>query len=419
MEKGDDPSSLIEEYNINPNKNFFPIKFEEKWWLERIFHNKGLSFMSGLFILYLIVEIPRFAILPVILESGSWDIQAAYFSTYLGDLVLILSLILLKVVFDSQKKLCDHLNNTLNTRFTAPLSLIKKEAIIEENKFEKKERSFKENYLDPLLEKIDRSFKENYLNPLMGKILQKGFDLSFNVKYQLGCGAIAAAIFLTIILLRYVFFLLPESVFSFWIPIEALVSYWTAYSIFFIALLWFVVGMLAWTLFVVFLTIIQICGTAISIRPFEALKDFFQPITSLALRLSFAITVIVSWFSPYMLVWTYFPSDPIQRQGATNFIIAVLFATIPIIILSLAIPIVKMHKGLNESRDKALYLKNLQLKQLQNHPIKNKNKHLQIENHLIEDYKNIQQKSEWALSSTQLIAVIGNIMLPIITFILS
>jgi len=399
IEKGIDPDSLTEEYNITPIRESFKINFED-WWFEKLFQKIGRSSISGFLIIYFIANIPRLAVLPFVLNYEGLEFQTAYFISYLGDFTLVLSLLILKIVYDNMKRLSTYLNDVLIERFVAPVSLIKKKNILQTNK----------------LDEIDTSYKETYINPLVGKTMQYGFDISFNKKYQIGCGLIASGLFIFILLSIYVFSWLPTSVFTIWIPIPAIAEFWTAYMFCYTALFWFVDGMIACSLFTVFLIIIQVCVRTIRIRPYEGIKEYFQPITGLILKISFLMAINVAWFSPYMLVWTSSSSE--ARQSATSFLIGFLFVMIPIIILSLIIPLFKMHKGQNGSRERAIYIKNQQLDQLKMNPIKDLSENLSVENHLIMDYKYIQQKSEWVLNIPQLLEIIGALFLPILVFLL-
>lgn len=149
------------------------------------------------------------------------------------------------------------------------------------------------------------------------------------------------------------------------------------------------------------------------------MRELFHPITSLVLKTSFALTTIVAWANPYILVWGVLPRDPLARQSAANFVEVALGILIPVIILSLVIPFLTIHKGMDESRHRALLIKQHKLEELRKNPLTDFDRNLKIQTHLIEDYRLILENSEWALSATQVLEVFGTILLPIITFLLS
>ena len=90
----------------------------------------------------------------------------------------------------------------------------------------------------------------------------------------------------------------------------------------------------------------------------------------------------------------------------------------PIIILSLLLPILKVHKGLEESKKRALKIKMFQLEDLKKNR-KNTPNYFEIQKHLIEDYEKIERNSEWSINPAQSIEILGTILLPTATFFLS
>jgi hypothetical protein len=220
-------------------------------------------------------------------------------------------------------------------------------------------------------------------------------------------------------ILRYVIEIIPPSFFNILIPgIPIVDSIFFGYNIFSISLAWFFIGFFTWTLFVVFLTSIQAAGNAISFRPFESIKKYFEPAKSLVIRTSLVLTFNVAWLCPYLLVWTILPPDPSYREGMMMFVGSIVTIMTPIIILSLLLPILKVHKGLEDSKKRALKLKISQLEDLK----KNKKtipNYFEIQKHLIEDYEKIERNSEWSINAGQFIEIAGTILLPIATFFLS
>jgi hypothetical protein len=180
------------------------------------------------------------------------------------------------------------------------------------------------------------------------------------------------------------------------------------------------VGMMAWSLFTTFLSNIQVAGNPLRVRPHESIKESFSPATDLMLATSFAVTLMVAWYSPFALVWSVLPSDALVRQAASTFVASTLVIMVPVIILSFTIPTLKIHKGMAKSRERVVLLKAHQLEKLKKKKGKlSLNRYLMIQRHLIQDYKDIQNNSTWLLNLRQLLQVIGSILLPIATFIIS
>jgi hypothetical protein len=401
---GNDLVQIAEKYNIKKDDSPFQLHFERRWWLENLFREKmHIFYVEGTFLIYALTIIPRILVLPIIISSNPQAFQMAYFVSYVGDLVVVFAFLLLEVVHDGLKQLVFSINKDIVDKLVAPPGLIKEEELRSEK----------------MLEALDDRYRRYYARPIMGKTLQLGLDLVFNKTYQLCSGAIASGICVVILMMRYVLNWVPESVISLSIPISAIANYWMYYSVFMVAFLWFMMGMMAWSLFTCFLIVIQASGNPIRIRPFEEPQERFRPFTSLALRLSLSVTVIAAWFSPYSLVWSLAARSKLAAQSVTNFAEAVLVVTIPVIIISFVVPIVKIHSGISKSRDRALSIKSQQLEDLEKQPIADLNLNAKLQRRVSEDYVRIQSQSEWPLSLSQSLQVFATTLFPIVTFLLS
>jgi hypothetical protein len=393
---------LPKKFSYEPNPENFKINFECRWWLDKLFQRARLSFAQGTILIYALAMIPRVLVLPIVLHSGITDFQIAYFASYFGDLVILLGFLLIDFIHNGLRNLAEYINKSLVNRFIMPPCLIQDENISSSEK----------------IKELDDKYKTYYVNPIVGRTLQLGFDLSFNKCYQIGSGAISTGVFAVILVLRYGFNLIPENVFAVWTPIPQIAQMWTVYAWFIIGFAWFVVGMMAWTLFITFLIVIQTSGNPIRIRSYESLKELFQPLTTLMLKTTLSIALIAAWFSPYMLAWSVASSQAV-REGVYLFLEAVLIVSITTIVFSLVVPLIKIHKGMDESRDRALLLKSQQLEDLRKKPPENFNYRMRVQNHLMEDYTRIRMESEWALNSGQFLQIFGTVLFPIATFLLS
>lgn len=400
--EGKEIEEISRKYKISPLNNF-GLEIERKWWLERLFERAHLSFFQGTLLIYALVEIPRIVLFPYFMFSGQQELQIIYLATYMGDLILILSLLINGALYKGVQKLTAEINENVETRYVSPISLIHEAELASNEK----------------LEQLDKKYRDYYIKPVMCKTLQLGVKLAFSKRYQLGSGVIAAGLLLTLFALRDVFKVLPAGFYTFWEPIPQIVWFQRLYTYFALSFLWFIIGMTTWTLFTVFMVTIQASGNPLRIRPFEHLKERFGGLTNLTLKTTLSITVLVGWFSPYMLVWTVFPRDPLIRQGVITFVESMLFIMIPIIVISFLVPILKIHRGMDESRERALLIKLNQLEQLKKKPLDNIDKHFKIQNHLTRDYTAIAGNSEWVLNNTQIIEIFVSVFLPILTFLLS
>lgn len=383
------------------------LQLDSRWWLERFFDKHNLSFVKGAFLIYAFVEVPRLLLLPFIVGRAQEHFVTAYVSAFAGELFIPIALLLIHSIYKSLVKLKRHTNGTLRrNKFVSPPILI----------------SEKELASRDLLAELDKDYRNRYVKPVMAKTLQLGLNLSFNKNYQLGSGAIATSFFFLVMFMRFVLNVLPQEIFTLWEPgvPEVAVAYWVL-AFFIMGFDWFIIGMLAWTLFVTFSSSIQAAGNAIRIRPFESIKEHFAPTTALVFKTSFTLTFLISWLSPFMLIWSVLPPDPLVRQGALMFLESVLAIMIPVIVLSFLLPILKIHKGMFESRERVLLLKKYQLEDIKKDKVRKSdpNKYLRIREHLIQDYKDVQRSPIWLLNVPQMVELMGTVLLPIITFLIS
>ncbi len=103
------------------------------------------------------------------------------------------------------------------------------------------------------------------------------------------------------------------------------------------------------------------------------------------------------------------------------FVESVLVVMIPVIVFSFLVPFLKIHKGMSESRERLLRLKRYHLEDLKKEKIRKSDpeKYLRIEEHLIQDYKDIQRSPVWLLNVPQMLELSGTVLLPIVTFLVS
>lgn len=406
--------------NIRIAKNLeegtLPEDFQEtaelrvnKWWLDEFFSRHRLSFTQGIFLIYGILEVPKLLILLFVMGRSEGYFVNAFASTMLGDLVFPMALVLAYNVHKSLSSVATWTNENLkNNRIVATPTFIRKNYALSETPRQPAE--------------LDKEYSNRYIKPVMLKTVQLGYDLSFDKKYQVGSGIIGSSLVLLIMYLRFVSSVLPPSaVFVVAEPgIPEIAGIYKVDVLFMMSVAWGMVGMMAWTLFTAFLLNIQVAGNPLGVRPYESIKESFSPVTDLMLATSFAVTLMVAWYSPFALVWSVLPSDALIRQAASTFVASILVIMVPVIILSFAIPTLKIHKGMAKSRERLALLKAHQLEELKKKRGRlNLNRYLMIQRHLIQDYKDIQSNSTWLLNVRQLLQVIGSILLPIVTFIIS
>jgi hypothetical protein len=254
----------------------------------------------------------------------------------------------------------------------------------------------------------------------MRKTLQYGFDLFSDTKYQLGSGAVPAGIFSLTMILRYVVGVLPPAVFTLADPgIPQISPAYLLYNLCLLSFIWFIAGVVAWTFFMSWIVNIQASGNTVGFRPFESARDYFVHSLALTFKISFSLVILVSWVSPFVLVWSVLPAESIIRQGVVVFVGAFVISMIAAIIISFSFPIARVQKGLDCSRSRALILKKHQLDELERSHDPNMTGYFSLQKHLIDDYKDIRNNPKSVLSGTEVFQILVSILLPIISFLLS
>ena len=393
----------IAQISVTPVEEDVKLELEQRWWLEKAFDRLHLSICQGVLLIYGLIEIPHFVFLLFIIGRTSEYFAISYTSSFFGDMFIPISLLLIHSVYKKLVVLKNHMNEVSSAKkFVVPPILIRG-------------MSSKGSSAQ-----LDDEYRNRYIKPIMFKTLQNGLNLCFNRSYTLGSGAIAAGLFFLIMYLRFVLKVIPWSIFMLAEPGIPEIAF--AYRVFSFCIMgfdWFIVGMLIWMLFITFLVILQASGNAVRIRPYESIKEFFAPATTLTLQNSFTATFLVAWLSPFVLVWSVLPPDPQVRQATVNFIQCMLLVAVPMIILSIILPMLKIHKGMEESRERALIIKLRQLERIDKMEESDPKKYFEFRKCLIEDYKDIQRNPKWVLNTAQTVEILGTILLPMITFLLS
>lgn len=395
----------LKEILPKPIEHDVKLDLEPMWWLERFFLKHELSFTEGVFLIYLIKVVPSMLFLPLIVNHVDSRYLDAYVSSFFGDLFIPASLILINSIHKSLVRVKKTVNENLKeNRFVAPRTLINE----------------KELKSSAALDELDKDYSNRYIKPVMLRTLQSGFNLSFDTNYQIGSGAITVAIYLFLMFLGFVVRILPETMTTVTnLGSSALTTASMCLAFYGASLDWFIVGMLAWTLFITFMCSNQVSGNPIKVRPFELIKERFSAVSTLILRTSLTVTFVVAYASPFFLLWSILPPDPVSRQGALYFTEAVLIAMMPVIVLSLLIPNFAVNKGLARTRDRLLLLKGYQLEDIKKMRESKPHKYAKIQRHLILDYKDIQMNSVWLFDLRQVLQIVGSVLLPIVTFWLS
>jgi hypothetical protein len=387
--------------NGNEIKEQDDLKLEQRWWLENIFVRFNLSFLQGAFLIYGGISLIRFTLIFGMIGQVSSQYLLAFASTFLGDLFIPISLIIINSLYKSLQEMKTQINTLMcDKKLVAPAYLI----------------SNNELKSPQLLNELDNNYRRKYLSNIAFRSLQNGLILSFDAKYQIGSGAIAAIIFLVIAVLRYVLGIFPANFWSLTLTHVGFVDFTVGiHAIIAIAFDWFLIGAIAWTLFVSFLITIQASEKTVRIRSFESIKNYFEPSTRVLLKTSFVLTFLVAWLSPLLLVWTLFP----EGLAALSLMESILAITLPIIAFSIIMPILIIHKGMENTRKRALILKAQQLEDIISIKENDLDKYLKLQKHLIIDYKNIERKSEWNLDGSHVFQIFGTIIFPLVTFTLS
>ena len=381
------------------------LQLDSRWWLEKFLDKHNLSFVQGVILIYALTEVPRLSFLLLMLGRTPESFVTPFISAFLGDMFIPFSLLFVHSIYKSLVKLKKHTNETLRRDgFVAP------PVRITENELASP---------DSLIE-LDKEYRDRYIKPVIFRTFQKGLDLSFNKNYMLGSGISGASLFFLLMFFRFVLKVLPETFYVIGEPgIPEIIVPYTVWSFSLMAFNWFIIGMVTWTLFVTFLISIQASGNTIRMRPFESIKEYFAPPTTLILKTSFTLTFLTAWLSPLFLIWSVLPADPMLRQGALVRVESILVIMIPVIILSFLMPMLKIHNGMTESRKRVLVLKKYQLDDLKRKHKSYTDRHFKIQAHLIQDYKDIQSKPVWLLNLPQMLELTGAVLLPIATFLIS
>lgn len=401
IKEGKKLTEIALKHSTKPAKNRFEPIIVHEWWIETLFRRAKLSVGWGAFAVFVVLLLPTLVFVPYLIGSSSETLIGFALDCF-GFLVVLVILIPLHFINKGLRDLIEKINEIMPTKYVAPKSLIAKD-----------NRCSNES-----LKKLDKDYQDFYIKPVLLRSLRSGYDLSFSKTYQIGCGTIAAAAYASLILLKQVFGSLPNRLLEFWTPPFAApaASFYSVYQLLVDIFTWFLIGMLVWSLFVTFLITLQNSAQTISIRPYEPVRQFFQPTTQLVLWMSFALSAIIAW-STYSLVWSVLPSNPAVRQSTINFMEIALTVLIPILILSLLVPFVSIHRGMQSSCERALCIKGHELEELKENPLSNFDRNLNIQTHLIGDYQLILAKPQWSLTSPQITEGIGTILLPIVIFL--
>jgi hypothetical protein len=404
IEQGNDISEIAAKHKISPIASALEPNIAPKWWLESTFEKMRLTFAKGILLIYGITVMPTVFFLPFVLQTANTDFQLIYCATIVGCIEIFIILIPLRIVNTGLRKLSNKIRKGLSLRYVAPATLLRKEDL-----------ELFEN-----LKKTDDNFRDSYIKPIIFKTFHFGYELSFKKRYQVAAGAICLGIYSSITFLRSALHSAPPTVLEFPTPLAApeIAVAWTVYAFLVNGIAWFLVGMFAWSLFVVFAVILQTSSQTIEIRSFESIRELFRPITDLVLKTSFAVALLVTWACAFTIAIGMIPPAPIVREVTATSVEFMLAFMIPVIALSLFIPFFAIHKGMVRTRERALFIKRYKLEKLKESNLKDLDKRLKIQTHLINDYTLILENPEWMLGSSQLLQVFGTLFLPIIVFFL-
>jgi hypothetical protein len=380
------------------------LRLEQRWWLERLFDKMGLSFVQGALLIYGLIEIPRVIFFVFILSRTTDYFVAGNGFGFFGDLIIPISLLILHSVYKEIVKLRNEFEEmSKSNRFVAPPIVLKGMSTTQKS-----------------VSDTDVEYRDRYIKPVMLKTMQFGFDLLFKPVYQLGSGVIPAMIFFFVLFFRYVIQVLPPSFFTIAVPnIPEISIAYSLYSFFLLDFLWFLAGVLAWSLFMAWIINVQASGNTVGFRPFESVREYFARSLALTFKILFSLVILVSWVSPFVLVWSVLPTETFIRQGVANFVESFVILMIAAIVISVTFPIVKVQKGLENSRLRALMQKRLQLEDIMSFKKSKPVRYLRIQKHLIEDYKDIRDNPRNVLSTAQVFQISISIFLPIASFFLS
>lgn len=399
----------LTEVGVKPTVENVALDVESRWWLERAFRSFKLSFTQGVFLVYALYKIPSLLLMIFMLGKAPQNFINAYLTGFFGDLFIPICLLLLNTVQKTLVELKDQYNELLlNDKFVAPSRLI----------MQKGTECVSIHGLP--VEDVDKEYRNRYVKSVCFRTIQGGMNLAFNMKYQFGSGLVTSFLFAVALVARFVFNIVSPNVFGLWLPsVPEIDLVYLALAWLALGLDWFVVGMVAWSIFVAFLISMTTGGNFIRIRAFESVKEYFEPTTTLVLKNSFVLTFLVAWASPLFMFTMIYSQDPVFRQATINWIGAMVIIMMPIIILSFLLPTLRIHGGMEGSRKRALSLKKAQLEDIKKLRESDLEKYMKIQKHLISDYKSIQKNPEWVFSASQIIQIVGTIMLPIVTFLLS
>jgi hypothetical protein len=395
----------IGKINENAVEGQFQVELDSRWWLEKLLDKRGLSVPQGVLLIYGCLEAVRLLLFPFVLNKAPAYFLIPYTSALIGDLFVPVSLLLLHSIYKGMNRLVEDVNLYLRAnKFIAPPMFISEKVLNAKNG----------------LEKLDEGYRNRFVKPLMLDTLQKAVGLSFNRAYQVGCALIAFGIFALAMFLTLVLNIIPPSLLSIVEPgISEIALAYRLVFVYIVGFEWAIIGMVAWTLLTSWLVVIQIAGNPIGGRPFEPIKENYDSVTTLMMKISFTVAFFAAWLSPLFLYWTVVPTDPAIHQSIVALLLSVLFAMTPTIIVSIVFPIVKIHKGMDESRKRASMVKLHQLEDIKSMREADLKRYFLVQRHLIEDYKNIVSNPEWVLNASQIAQIVGSIFLPIITFIVT
>lgn len=257
-------------------------------------------------------------------------------------------------------------------------------------------------------DEVEEKYQARYFRPILLRAVYDGFDLAFKRSYQLASGIIA------ILLAAIVGFSigpLPPPLAPTWFQNAATGLFYFVFSV-----IMFMMGMFAWTFFLILMTSAAIAAVAVlDFRPEAGLRRLFSPLTDMILRNTTAYAMIIALIVPVLFLWAVV--GPASASDFNrSFARVVLLASSAIILLSFLIPTWFLHVSMRKSKERKLMLLEAAI-----------SKSEQSSDYLLSPLHRYLERSirltgrlqAWPVHLGTLVNVIGVLILPFLTFILS
>jgi hypothetical protein len=390
LERGSKPIGEILE------KRDKPVKIEEPsqpTWLELAFVRAGKShFVYGVFMLFVLIEVPRLLIVFSIFENKT--LLSVEFLSAGGDLVIPISLLLLWTLHRS-------MDNAL-TEVSAHL----------ENSRVRVAPRWKPNVKDRSGSFETEVISRYYHGPFV-ELLNGGCEIAFARTYQISLGIGA---FLLSTFLRLAGFIPSASMLGISVFLQTFDYYYSTVTT---GLVWAVTAMIIWSVGICVLLCALIgSGVVVEFHPSTSLKSCYEHVTGLAVKAALVVGVLASILIPVF----YYGILQAQFTGTLAEIIAGVFfgVSILLVLVVLSVSVYFVHKGMRLSKERKIASLQASVDRLQGQIEHSNYRSVPVGyQYLLQQLKDADSQPEWPISLISAANAVVALVVPTLSFLAS